>query len=344
MAARANTAGGTGDRSARRARVALLRLLTAAFAGGTALLLWSGTAGAAGTEAPAPAPAPTATHDAGLLGGLVGDGGALTPVVDLVDATTGTLVGSKPVGQTVETVATTVDPVVAPVATPVTEAADPVLAPVLDTVGGATDAVASPISGSLPGTPVIPGTPLDPTDPTDPELPPVVDPTGLLPELPPVVPSDPTAGPGTTPGTGSNPPTTIAPAAVGSDARTPLALAAGIERDRADGAGAALVAAGDPAHSPAATGSSSPASSGGTSDGAAEPSGGAPGSAGATGPEGSVPSPCTGQSRTAPGGGAAPAFLSAAALCAARAATLLDVVTPRPPASAPPAGPEVAPD
>ena len=99
-----------------RTRSHLLKLLTGILAGGAALLLWSGAAGASTTEQP--------RHRAsGLLSGLVGSGGALAPVVELVDGVTQTDV----VSTTVNGLTGTVDPVAAPVTAPLAPVTDPVV-------------------------------------------------------------------------------------------------------------------------------------------------------------------------------------------------------------------------
>lgn len=330
MAASASTAGAT-QRSLPCAPAAV-RFLIAALAGGSALLLWGGTAGAAETEAPAPA---TSAADAGLLGGLLGDGGAVAPVVDLVDTATGTLVGGAPVGATVDQVVETVDPIAAPVAAPVTDAARPLIDPVAGTLGTITETAVAPVQAAVPtgsGAPIVP------------TIPPVIDPAGpLLPELPPLLPPDPTAVPGAAPGTAPNPPTSLGPEAVGSGTSVPLAIAAGPD-DR--------IGEADPI-SPLGTADATAAQrSGPGAEGAGGVAGDEPASDDASGtgtlptplaPEGSLPGPCSSPGRGTPAGGPA-AFLGGSCAPGAGTAAPLDAVTSPPPASAPPAAPDVAPD
>jgi hypothetical protein len=319
-----------------------LRFLTAALAGGAALLLWGGTAGAAEARTqPVPAPAATAgtAPDAGLLDSLLGEGGALTPVIDLVDATTASLTGTTPVGATVTGVAATVDPIVAPVVAPVTQAADPVLTPVLDTVGDVTTAVVGPTAGTLPTTP---GTP--PVVPT-------IDPSGpIAPELPPLLPPDPAAEPGATPGSG--PTTSVGPSAVGAGAPLPVvtlgATADPSGRSRAgsdpaarSGSAAERAAAADRATAdhPVLTPTSN------TTDGSADHGPQGPGHRPAgPGSPAAAPAPCSGPHSGTTGTSVAVALLASPTASGRCGATSLETPAGPPPHSAPPAGPDVAPD
>lgn len=340
MAAPANQTGAIGDRSARRAPAALLRFLTAALVGGAVLLLWGGTAGAAASE-----DAPSAGADARLLGGLLGEGGALTPVVDLVDTTTGTLVGAEPVGETVDEVTSTVDPILAPVTTPVIQTADPVLAPVLDTVSGVGESVVDPVTTAIP--PTIPGAPIGPTDPPPPGVPPTIDPTGpLLPELPPLLPPGPTAEPGASPGTGPTP--AVGPSAAGPGAPAPLAVAAGITGRTGADVESSLVGAHGRTGQPTSS-AASLASRGASATPSAGPTSPADGHRRSDLPvplaaDGQAPAACSGPGRGAPGASAVTGYLAAGAALRARTGAPIDVATSPPPAAAPPAGPEVAPD
>ena len=153
----ASTAEGTTVTGPARTRSHLLKLVTGVLAGGAALLLWSGAADASTTEQPTPA--------SGLLSGLVGSGGALAPVVELVDGATQTDV----VSTTVNGLTGTIDPVAAPVTAPLA----PVTDPVVTTVGSivTTTVGALPPPGTPPSTPTLPGLPGTDPQPTVPELP-----------------------------------------------------------------------------------------------------------------------------------------------------------------------------
>lgn len=347
MAARANAAEGTGNRSTAGAPTVLLRFLTAAFAGGAVLLLWNGTAGA---EAPAPAPTTSSSNGAGLLTGLLGEGGALTPVVDLVDAATGSLTGTKPVGATVDGAVSTVEPIVAPVVDPVTTAVDPVLAPVVGTVGEVTTAVVTPVTASLPTTPVIPPT----VPPTIPPIdPPVAEPpTGELPgtplpELPPLLPPGSTTEPGATPGgrpTSSDDPSAVGPeasnrlAATNTDGSTTRAagwFATDAKRTGDPSTGTAASHPSDRSNSELAFAAGDTGAATSHDRSADEPP---------AAPHRPAPAACTGGGTAASAAPATAAFLSSPTGTDRCGATSLETPAGTSPHSAPAAGPDVAPD
>ena len=340
MAAWTNAAGGAYHQRSFAMRPAVLRLAAAMFAGGIVLLLWGGSAEARGADT-----TPAASSDAGVLTGLLGQGGALTPVVDLVDGVTQPLTGSTPVGTTVDGVVSTVDPIVSPVLAPVTQAADPVVAPVLDTVGQVTEGITATIT--TPGVPTAPTTPTTPSTPGTPTTPVVPADPGTRPggELPPLLPPGSTTEPGATPGRGSS--DTDDPSLVDPGAPLPLALAAGpAGTAEIDPLTAALggARAGRSSGSTADATSLGPISDGAGPDGPRASQGGVPDVPEAPLP---MPMPCThGTSGgTTPPAAAGPAWLGSDGAPTARGcAGLIDVPTVSVPPPAPPAGPDVSPD
>lgn len=326
MAARTGTADGTAV-TAFRVPPAGLRLLVALVAGVAILVLWG-----SGADARTADPAPVASSDGGLLGGLVGPGGALTPVVDVVDGATTTLTGTAPVGTTVTGVAATVDPVLAPVVTPVTDAADPVLAPVLDTVTTVTTTLTTP--ATVPGVPTVPEVPGVPGLPTDPSVPGTVPGT----ELPPLEP------PASLPGT----PDAVAAASRPFDAPSahPLVAAPGSTTGAADRTSSAIdgrrtgASSDVPAEQAAASSTTSTAP-------AAPPAPGADPSdlPASPVPHTAVPVGCAGAGGHGPGGASASWFVHGTAASHARGASrTIGTPTAPDPARAPGAGPEVSPD